>query len=125
MSDTAFPNLEIELGRQVREAKLDHDVFQMPLKVCELTRCRATCCHDGVYLSPEEKDTLARVIDERAETLAGYGWSRRSWTELREGRVKTQTVDAESGHMACGDDGSGRLAEPLTIVEAVEAALGS
>ena len=50
----------------------DHEVFQMPLKVCELTRCRATCCHDGVYLSPEEKDTLARVIDEKAETLAGY-----------------------------------------------------
>ena len=33
-------------------------------------------------------------------------------------------VDAEAGHMACGDEGSGRLAEPPTIVEAVEAALG-
>ncbi|MEM8711148.1 MAG: flavoprotein [Planctomycetota bacterium] len=32
-------------------------------------------------------------------------------------------VDAESGHMACGDEGSGRLAEPQTIAEAVEAAL--
>lgn len=48
---------------------------------------------------------------------------RRNFAQLREDGW--QTVDAESGHMACGDDGSGRLAEPLTIVEAVEAALGS
>jgi len=48
---------------------------------------------------------------------------RRNLAQLREDGW--QTVDAESGHMACGDDGSGRLAEPLTIVEAVEAALGS
>ena len=32
-------------------------------------------------------------------------------------------VDAEAGHMACGDEGSGRLAEPLTIAAAVEAQL--
>ncbi|MFT6833677.1 MAG: phosphopantothenoylcysteine decarboxylase/phosphopantothenate--cysteine ligase [Planctomycetota bacterium] len=32
-------------------------------------------------------------------------------------------VDPEPGHMACGDKGTGRLAEPLTIVSAVEAVL--
>ncbi|MEM6672133.1 MAG: flavoprotein [Planctomycetota bacterium] len=35
-----------------------------------------------------------------------------------------RTVDSEAGHMACGDEGSGRLAEPPTIVAAIEAALG-
>ncbi len=34
-------------------------------------------------------------------------------------------VDAEPGYMACGDEGTGRLAEPLTIAEAVDAALAA
>ena len=32
-------------------------------------------------------------------------------------------VDAEPGHVACGDEGTGRLAEPLTIAAAIEARL--
>ena len=32
-------------------------------------------------------------------------------------------VDPEPGHMACGDKGTGRLAEPLTIAAAVESVL--
>ena len=32
-------------------------------------------------------------------------------------------VDAEPGQMACGDEGTGRLAEPATIARAVESAL--
>ena len=35
-----------------------------------------------------------------------------------------QLVEAEEGHMACGDEGAGRLAEPATIVAAAERALG-
>lgn len=46
---------------------------------------------------------------------------RRNFAQLREDGWCF--VDAEAGHMACGDEGSGRLAEPPTIVEAVEAAL--
>lgn len=34
-----------------------------------------------------------------------------------------RTVESETGHMACGDEGRGRLAEPPTIVAAVEGAL--
>jgi len=34
-------------------------------------------------------------------------------------------VEAEVGHMACGDEGSGRLAEPATIAEAVARALSA
>lgn len=36
-----------------------------------------------------------------------------------------QLVASEAGHVACGDDGDGRLAEPLTIKNAVDAALAS
>jgi phosphopantothenoylcysteine decarboxylase/phosphopantothenate--cysteine ligase len=32
------------------------------------------------------------------------------------------TVEAEAGHMACGDEGTGRLAEPASIVSAIELA---
>lgn len=100
MNRTAFPRLELELGRQVREAKLDHEAFHLPLKVCELTRCRATCCHDGVYLCDEEKDVLARVVDDKAAELADYGWVQPSWKELREGRAKTRTIKAEVFELA-------------------------
>lgn len=46
---------------------------------------------------------------------------RRNFEQLREDGWAF--VDAESGHMACGDEGSGRLAEPMTIAKAVEDAL--
>ncbi|MEM1449338.1 MAG: flavoprotein [Planctomycetota bacterium] len=46
---------------------------------------------------------------------------RRNFAQL--GEDGWQLVDAEAGHMACGDVGSGRLAEPPTIVAAIEAAL--
>ncbi len=38
---------------------MDHEAFEQPLAVCELTRCRATCCHDGVVLSEEEGKILS------------------------------------------------------------------
>lgn len=97
---TAFPRLEIELGRQVREAKLDHEVFQLPLKVCDLTRCRATCCHDGVYLSEEEDQTIGRLIEEKSTTLQSDGWSSTSWKEVRDGRTKTRTLPATDAELA-------------------------
>ena len=35
-----------------------------------------------------------------------------------------ELVDAEEGHMACGESGSGRLADPATIQQRIEARLG-
>jgi hypothetical protein len=96
----AFGQLEKELRRQVREARLDHEAFQMPLKVCELTRCRATCCHDGVYLSDEEAVVVAGQVDEKSDLLANYGWHRSSWMETRDGRTKTRTIEAGEGGLA-------------------------
>lgn len=100
MSHTAFARLEIELGRQIREAALDHEVFQMPLKVCDLTRCRATCCHDGVYLTDEEGKTISGVLEEKASPLADYGWTHSDWTENRDGRVKSRTLEAAPQELA-------------------------
>ncbi len=50
-SITSYPELERELGRQIREAAVDYQSFAQNLKLCELGTCRATCCHDGVFLT--------------------------------------------------------------------------
>jgi hypothetical protein len=45
------------------------------MRQCELSRCRATCCHDGVVLSEEEAEAVRSVVAEHREALATYGWS--------------------------------------------------
>lgn len=65
---------------------MDHRAFEMPLPICALTKCRATCCHDGVILTPEEAEVLGRE---------GKGV-----VELEDGRFKTETVAASSDQLA-------------------------
>lgn len=77
---TAFPRLAAELGRQIREAKLDYEAFSQRLKRCDLSECRARCCHDGVYLSPEEVEVISNL------PLAD------GWLDSRAGRRKSATV---------------------------------
>lgn len=88
----AFPSLQNELVRQVREARVDHEAFEMPLRVCELSECRATCCHDGVYLDAEERAVIGEVVATRAERLADYGWEAPAIFQQVEGRWKSVTV---------------------------------
>ncbi|MDB4554843.1 hypothetical protein N9Z94_03575, partial [Akkermansiaceae bacterium] len=77
MTVSAFPKTIGALAGQLREAGVDHDAFEIPLPLCQLSECRATCCHDGVFLSSEE----AAFIGEGVETLS-------------DGRQKTATVPA-------------------------------
>ena len=49
--------------------------------------------------------------------------TQRNWTRLKEDGVRT--VGPEEGVMACGEYGPGRMAEPLEIVGAIEAALAA
>lgn len=51
----------------------------------------------------------AQPIVRHAETLRGDGWT---------------ILEPEAGHMACGDEGKGRMPEPPAIVEAVRQAMG-
>lgn len=91
MNPIAYPEAARELGRQIREAALDHEAFAMPLKVCELSSCRATCCHDGVFVDDEQQAGIDAVVGD----LESYGLDRREWRESRDGRVKTATVGAD------------------------------
>ena len=68
---TAYPGIEDILTRQLREAALDHEAFAMRLKPCDLPKCRATCCHDGAYLTDEEMAGIRDAVDameHKAET---------------------------------------------------------
>lgn len=63
MSATRFEKTAGELARILVEAAIDHAAFEQPMKACQLASCRATCCHDGVILSEEEAEFLAKSSD--------------------------------------------------------------
>ena len=93
----AFASLQQELARQMREACVDHEAFAIPLKICELAECRATCCHDGVFLEPEEREVIAEVVESHAERLAEYGWQPPEiFQRMEGGRWKSVTLPDES-----------------------------
>lgn len=85
---TIFQETVRELAGQLAEAAVDHEAFERPLPVCELSRCRATCCHDGVILSKEEADVLVGLGGEEGVV------------ELEDGRRKTRTIVAKEEELA-------------------------
>ncbi|MBT8037394.1 MAG: hypothetical protein KJO21_07605 [Verrucomicrobiae bacterium] len=103
MAHTAYRETAGILSEQLREAVLDHDAFDRPIKACELARCRATCCHDGVYLSAEEAVGVRSLLEKHGEALKQYGLllPDESIVEVRGGRsLKTATREARSGELA-------------------------
>lgn len=101
---TAYQETARILAEQVREAAIDHGAFETLLKPCELSRCRATCCHDGVYLSREEAGAIGRLVEGAAGArLAEYGLvlPRDPVIRVRGGRAwKTATREAGDGELA-------------------------
>lgn len=89
---TAFRETAVQLRERLREAAVDHASFERPIQLCELESCRATCCHDGVFLSDEEAAVIETLVVEHAERLAGYG------------------VDVSSNSVVRNSDGAGRTA---------------
>ena len=101
MDGSAFQRTTRELGQQLRAAEIDREAFARPLRRCELARCRATCCHDGVVVGGEEITEIAVVVDAHAGWFAGSGWGTdgRLFEEGR-GRWKTATRPAADGELA-------------------------
>ncbi len=85
---TLFEKTAEELAAQLREAAVDHVAFEKSFPLCDLTQCRATCCHDGVILSEEE-----------FQKLREYGGGE-GLTTLTDGRRKTRTVKASAEELA-------------------------
>jgi len=103
MSGTAYQKTVKVLRGQLREALIDHKAFDQEIRACELERCRATCCHDGVYLSPEEADGVKKLLVEYGDEFAGYGLTlpEEPIISVNDGRsVKTATREAREGELA-------------------------
>ncbi|GAA5481475.1 hypothetical protein [Haloferula sargassicola] len=98
---TAYPGIERELARQIREAALDHEAFELPLKVCELATCRATCCHDGAILEAEQMAGIREVVGARRDHLRRYGWDHDRFLEEN----RTATLQAADSELADGFPG--------------------
>ena len=98
----AYPVTLGELGVQVREAAVDHEAFARPLRVCELSRCRATCCHDGVVLGEEEATGIREEVEEHRGVLDAYGWSGGEGEPVvrMDGKLRTATRRAEESELA-------------------------
>ncbi|MGB6221759.1 hypothetical protein [Haloferula sp.] len=91
---TAYPALENELGRQLREAAVDYASFDRRLSFCQLGQCRASCCHDGVFLSQEEQTGIDEALSIGKTLLNDYGWRPGRWLTHLDGRAKSITVES-------------------------------
>ena len=103
MDVTAYSKTASMLAVQLREAIVDHSAFERMIKPCELVRCRATCCHDGVYLSGEEADAIGEMVQDHGAELAAYGLDlpEAPLIHLRGGKaIKTATRAAQQGELA-------------------------
>ncbi len=103
---TAYEQTAGILAEQLREALVDHEAFDQKVKACELEMCRATCCHDGVYLSHEEAAGIQSMLEQHTEKFTEYGLSLpvEPILEVRTARgrkaLKTATREAEAGELA-------------------------
>ena len=59
----------------VRDLEIDHEALARPLQPCDLGRCRGTCCHDGVYLDPDEAPVLRALVEEARAEIEATGAS--------------------------------------------------
>lgn len=103
VQETVYQQTAEILRGQVREALLDHDAFEQKVRACELERCRATCCHDGVYLSQEEAEGVTKLLDEYRDELTSFGLILPDdpIIKVRGGRAqKTATREAIAGELA-------------------------
>lgn len=103
---TAYPQTAANLAKQLTEALLDHEAFEQRIRPCELDRCRATCCHDGVYLSQEESQGIQKLMVEHKAEFDGYAADGlrlpgQAIISTRGGRsLKTATRPADSAELA-------------------------
>ena len=101
---TAYTESARLLAEQLVGAEVDRVAFARRLKRCELERCRATCCHDGVVLGADEVRGIRDLVTREAARLRGYGWGtppdRRLFRDEVGGRVKTATRPAAAHELA-------------------------
>lgn len=96
MMKTLFPETAKILTAQITEARVDHLAFETLLRPCELSRCKATCCYDGVYISDEEAGQIREVVRKEESILLNAD---EVILQTEHGQ-KTATRPAEEGELA-------------------------
>lgn len=99
MSRTAYRAAEADLAEQVRRAELDLGALNMPLLRCELSKCRATCCHDGVVVGEDEIKVMEGVLDTEGKRLRAFDWWAEECFAHEDGHWKTATHPAPPGKL--------------------------
>ena len=124
--------------------KVHRDLFDLTDEA-EMGHIQLSRVADLIVVAPATADLMAKMAQGRAEDLAStlllatdtrvllapamnvrmwnHPATRRNLATLRSDGVLV--VGPNEGDMACGEYGPGRMAEPLEIVAAVEAALGA
>lgn len=103
MEVTAYRQTAEILRQQVREAQLDYEAFEQKLMPCELSRCRATCCHDGVSLSEEEVNLITDLLGRHKSKLLAYKCQlpEKAIVSIKDGQKwKTATRNAKAHELA-------------------------
>ncbi len=97
----AFPKTSEALARAIREAAIDYPSFEQKLSPCDLEKCRATCCHDGAYMSREEAGVLLEIVDQHRTNFEAYEIDLPATPIHPAGRSwKTATREAEPHELA-------------------------
>lgn len=114
MVNSIYRETAAYVGGLVREARFDYEAFEMLIRPCELSRCKATCCYDGVYLGNDE----VGIVRELAEEVRGRDYEldlpEEVVVEARGGRaMKTAVRDARVGELAV--DFPGHFAETRCV----------
>lgn len=99
MMKTSFPETVNILAKQIAEARIDHRAFETLLRPCEMSRCKATCCYDGVHISEEEAEHIRGVVRDGLVGLAGLLDADGVIVKTDKGQ-KTATRLAEAGELA-------------------------
>ena len=63
--DSYFKQTQKALEELLRVALLDHAAFEQKIAPCVLHKCKATCCHDGVYLSETDATLVEQLASEK------------------------------------------------------------
>ena len=123
--------------------KVYTDLFDLTDEA-EMGHIRLSRVADLIIVAPATADLMAKMASGRADDLAStlllatdtpvliapamnvrmwdHPATRRNLAQLRADGIRT--IGPNEGDMACGEFGFGRMAEPLEIVAAAEAALG-
>lgn len=92
------------LASQIKEARVDHAAFDVLLRPCEMSRCKATCCYDGVSVSAEEEDYIEKLVRGQlfsgGKVFSGLDPDKIIINGLNQRGRKTATRVAEAGELA-------------------------